>query len=327
MLLRSVRSARWALGRGGARAGGGRRWVAEGAGAGADRPALRPALEETEARVIRFEDGSGSEYFGVFADEEQTKAFQVHRDEESGRLHVAGDALPVESVLPPVDPPAVWCVGLNYRAHAAEAKMEVPAVPVFFLKAWSSLVGHNGVVVIPACAREPREVDYEGELAVVIGAECRNASEHNALDFVLGYTIANDISARRWQGKKGGGQWSRAKSFDTFCPLGPYIVPRRLVPDPQKLRIRTLLNGEVMQDASTDDMVFSVAEIVAALSQGTTLHPGTVILTGTPAGVGYTRAPPVYLKKGDVVEVEIDLLGKLTSHVAEEEDWGGISLN
>jgi 2-keto-4-pentenoate hydratase/2-oxohepta-3-ene-1,7-dioic acid hydratase in catechol pathway len=287
---------------------------------------LTPAPNDTEARVIRFEDGTGEEFFGVFADEEQSKAFVVHRDEESGRLLVAGEAVQVESVLPPVDPPAIWGVGLNYRAHAAEAKMEVPSQPVFFLKAWSSTVGHNGVVVIPACAREPREVDYEGELAVVIGEQCRNATEETALQYVLGYTIANDISARRWQGKKGGGQWVRAKSFDTFCPLGPFVVPARFVPDPQKLRIRTLLNDHVMQDASTEDMVFSVAQIIASLSQGTTLHAGTVILTGTPAGVGYTRSPPVYLKKGDVVQVEIDLLGTLTSHIAEEEDWGAISL-
>lgn len=162
-------------------------------------------------------------------------------------------------------------------------------------------------------------MDYEAELAVVIGREALNVSKEDALDYVLGYTCANDVTARRWQGKKGGGQWARGKSFDTFAPLGPWVVPAKLIPDPQALRIRTILNGKVVQDGNTSDMHFGVAELIEFLSQGTTLHPGTVILTGTPAGVGYTQDPPVFLKAGDTVEVEIEGVGKLTNPVMEQQ--------
>ena len=172
--------------------------------------------------------------------------------------------------------------------------------------------------MIPRCASDPPEVDYEAELAVIIGRECKDVSVENALDFVAGYTIANDVTARRWQGKRGGGQWVRSKSFDTFLPLGPFLVPRREVDLKAGLRIRTWHNGDLVQDGTTADMLFDVPALIAFLSQGTTLLPGTVILTGTPAGVGYTRG--VYLKSGDTVRISIDGLGTLFNTVAAEWD-------
>jgi 2-keto-4-pentenoate hydratase/2-oxohepta-3-ene-1,7-dioic acid hydratase in catechol pathway len=160
-----------------------------------------------------------------------------------------------------------------------------------------------------------QEVDYECELAVVIGKACKNVSKANALDYVLGYTCANDVSARDWQLKFGGGQWCRGKTFDTFAPLGPCLVLKDEIPDPNKLRIQTVLNGSVMQDWNTDDMIFDVPALIEFLSGDTTLLPGTVILTGTPHGIGAARKPPVFLKDGDVVTIEIEKIGSLTNPV------------
>jgi 2-keto-4-pentenoate hydratase/2-oxohepta-3-ene-1,7-dioic acid hydratase in catechol pathway len=163
------------------------------------------------------------------------------------------------------------------------------------------------------------ETDYECELAVVIGRRCKNVSRAHALDYVLGYTCANDVSARDWQIKWGGSQFSQGKSFDTFCPLGPVLVTRDEIPHPNQLRIKTVLNGEVMQDWSTDDMVFDVPTLIEFLSGSKTLLPGTVILTGTPHGVGFARKPPVYLKAGDTVSIEIEKIGTLTNPVINEK--------
>jgi 2-keto-4-pentenoate hydratase/2-oxohepta-3-ene-1,7-dioic acid hydratase in catechol pathway len=160
-----------------------------------------------------------------------------------------------------------------------------------------------------------QEVDYECELAVVIGKACKNVSKANALDYVLGYTCANDVSARDWQLKFGGGQWCRGKTFDTFAPLGPCLVLKDEIPDPNKLRIQTVLNGSVMQDWNTDDMIFDVPALIEFLSGDTTLLPGTVILTGTPHGIGAARKPPIFLKDGDVVTIEIEKIGSLTNPV------------
>jgi 2-keto-4-pentenoate hydratase/2-oxohepta-3-ene-1,7-dioic acid hydratase in catechol pathway len=160
-------------------------------------------------------------------------------------------------------------------------------------------------------------VDYEIELAVVIGRDVKDVAVDQALDYVAGYTIANDVSARRWQGKAGNGQWIRGKSFDTFCPIGPCLVTPDEITDPQALELTCHLNGEVMQQANTSDMIFPVAEIIAYLSEGTTLPAGTIILTGTPSGVGFIRKPPVYLKGGDVMELEIEKIGSLINPVTE----------
>jgi 2-keto-4-pentenoate hydratase/2-oxohepta-3-ene-1,7-dioic acid hydratase in catechol pathway len=232
----------------------------------------------------------------------------------------------VNAVLPPLEPSAVFAIGLNYKAHAAETGMERPERPIVFMKAPSSIVAHNQLIVIPEVCQERPEVDFEGELAVVIGVPAKDVSVESALEHVLGYTIANDVSARRWQGKKGGGQWVRAKSFDTFCPLGPFLVSPKYAGDPTNMSITTKVNGVTMQSASTSDMIFSVAELISFLSQGTTLDVGTIILTGTPAGVGYTRDPPVYLRRGDTVDVSISGLGTLSNSVAEAGPNGELRL-
>ena len=179
------------------------------------------------------------------------------------------------------------------------------------------MVGPGDAIEIPVKAAS-HEVDYECELAVVIGKPCKNANPANALSYVLGYTCANDVSARDWQLKWGGGQWCRGKTFDTFSPLGPCLVTADEIPNPQTLGIRTILNGERVQDWNTDDMIFGVAEIIAFLSGSNTLLPGTVILTGTPHGVGMASKPPRWLKPGDVVTIEIERIGALTNPVVLE---------
>ena len=173
------------------------------------------------------------------------------------------------------------------------------------------------IILLPRHLSSDR-VDYECELAVVIGRDCKNVSASKAIDYVAGYTCANDVSVRDWQKNAGGGQWCRGKTFDSFCPLGPYLVTPDEIPDPQNLKIRTLLNGEAVQNWSTNDMIFTVAQIIEFLSGSTTLPAGTVILTGTPHGVGMASTPPRWLQPGDQVTIEIEKIGSLTNPVAEE---------
>lgn len=205
------------------------------------------------------------------------------------------------------------CVGLNYKAHAAESNLPLPKRPLLFGKWTNAITGPGDAIVIPP---DTTEVDYEAELAVVIGQRCRNVSAEKALDYVAGYTCANDVSARDFQREDS--QWIRAKSQDTFGPIGPYLVTSEEISDPQTLGIRTILNGQTMQDSNTNDMIFSVREIVAFLSRGITLEPGDLISTGTPQGVGFARKPPVFLKTGDEVIIEIDGIGRLSNPVAEK---------
>jgi len=186
-----------------------------------------------------------------------------------------------------------------------------------FMKMPSSIQAPLKPIVIPQHLKSDK-VDYECELAVVIGRTCKNVSEAEALDYVFGYTAANDVSARDWQKHAGGGQWCRGKTFDTFCPLGPVLVTQDEIEDPQNLRIRTLINGETYQDSHTRDMIFSVAQLIAFLSGSTTLEPGTVILTGTPEGVGMARDPRRWLTEGDIVSIEIEGIGTLTNPVVNE---------
>lgn len=223
----------------------------------------------------------------------------------------------VAKLLAPVVPTNILCIGLNYRKHAEEGGKPVPEKPVLFIKLTSAVQHPGAPIELPRHLRSDK-VDYECELAVVIGRDCRNVSAADALDYVLGYTAANDVSARDWQNQWGGGQWCRAKTFATFCPMGPCLVTRDEIPNPNALRIRTLLNGETMQDWNTDDMIFGVAELIAFLSGSTLLPAGTVILTGTPHGVGFARTPPVYLKAGDTVTVDIEGIGALTNPVVDE---------
>jgi 2-keto-4-pentenoate hydratase/2-oxohepta-3-ene-1,7-dioic acid hydratase in catechol pathway len=216
---------------------------------------------------------------------------------------VADDGLPIAR------PGKIVCVGLNYRDHAEESGMALPERPLLFAKWPSSLIGPGEPIVIP---EQAKEVDYEAELGVVIGTRASRVPAKDALDHVAGYLCANEVSARDVQFADG--QWTRGKSFDTFGPVGP-LVPRDEVGDPQALRIRCLLNGEVVQDSSTAQMVFTVAEVIAFVSDGITLEPGDLILTGTPAGVGLGRKPPVYLADGDEVTVEVERIGSLTNPV------------
>lgn len=228
-----------------------------------------------------------------------------------------GKPVEVAKLLAPVEPAAILCIGLNYAAHAAEGGRPIPERPVLFLKTPTAAQHPGEPIVLPRRLRSDR-VDYEAELAVVIGKPCRNVSREDALDYVLGYTCANDVSARDWQRGGGGGQWCRGKTFDTFAPLGPRLVTTDELTDPSDLRISTTINGEVLQDARTSDMIFSVPTLIEFLSGSTTLAPGTVILTGTPPGVGFARTPPRWLQPGDEVSVEIEGIGRLTNPVVEE---------
>lgn len=220
--------------------------------------------------------------------------------------------------LAPIAPSNILSIGLNYKKHAEEGGKGAPSKPVLFIKATSSLQNPEDPIEIPV-ALPSQQVDYECELAIVIGRKCKNVSKAEAFDYILGYTCANDVSARDWQGRPlGGGQWCQAKSFDTFCPLGPVLVTRDEIPNPNALRLRTILNGVTMQDWNTSDMIFDVPTLIEFLSGSKTLLPGTVILTGTPHGVGFARTPPVWLKEGDVVSIDIERIGTLTNPVALE---------
>lgn len=231
---------------------------------------------------------------------------------------LTGEVVVGRKRLSPVEPVNVFCIGLNYRAHANEMGSAIPEYPVIFMKPTSSVIGPNDVIRLPRVEHGP-ETDQEAELAVVIGKPARDVAVADALDCVLGYTAANDVSARWWQKQGGGGQFVRGKGFDTFCPLGPVLVTpgsgNDSIHDPQALAIIGRVNGEVLQQSTTGDMIFSVAELIAHMSQDTTLLPGTVILTGTPAGVGWAREPKQLLRPGGSAEVEIEGIGVLNNPV------------
>jgi 2-keto-4-pentenoate hydratase/2-oxohepta-3-ene-1,7-dioic acid hydratase in catechol pathway len=225
---------------------------------------------------------------------------------------VRHDPAHVKVLAPVPDPQKVICIGLNYRDHAAESGVPVPTEPVLFSKFPSSLIGHGAPIVLPKVSQE---VDYEAELVVVIGRKGRHIPRERAREYVGGYAVGHDVSARDWQLNKPNKQWLAGKSFDTFAPVGPQLVTPDDVPDPQNLGIRLRLNGRTMQDSSTSQLVFGVDELIAYISQICTLEPGDLIFTGTPPGVGMARKPPVWLKPGDIVEVEIDKLGMLKNTV------------
>jgi 2-keto-4-pentenoate hydratase/2-oxohepta-3-ene-1,7-dioic acid hydratase in catechol pathway len=222
----------------------------------------------------------------------------------------------VRLLAPLLDPPKILCIGLNYRDHAAETGAQLPSHPIVFSKFTTALIGPEQAIVLP---RVSSEVDYEAELVVVIGKKGRYIPRDQARQYVAGYTVGHDVSARDWQLKKDGKQWLTGKTFDTFAPLGPHLVTADEVPDPHNLGIRLRLNGQTMQDSSTKQLIFPVEELVAYISQVVTLQPGDLIFTGTPPGVGVARKPPVYLKGGDVVEIEIDTLGILRNPVEQEK--------
>ena len=263
-------------------------------------------------RIIRFVSNDGNVHLG----EEDGKGFaKVVNGNLYGKLEREERTIKIGRLLAPLIPTNIFCIGLNYREHAMESGMKMPKYPVVFMKPTSSVVGPNEPIFIPSCANSHGEVDYECELAVVIGKTTCNVSEATALDYVLGYTVSNDVSARKWQLGLCGGQWIRGKSFDTFCPLGPSLVTSDEISQPQNLKIKTILNEQVMQEHTTSDMIFTVAQLISFLSQDTTLLPGTVILTGTPQGVGFARNPQVWLKDGDEVIIEIEKIGRLINQV------------
>jgi 2-keto-4-pentenoate hydratase/2-oxohepta-3-ene-1,7-dioic acid hydratase in catechol pathway len=265
-------------------------------------------------KIFRYLDQAGTMGFGRF--DEQGQMFLILKKAE-GDFEVTDQRITPFRLLTPIDFRCIYGVGLNYRAHAEESGQEPPKYPMIFMKAPTSVQNPGDPLVLPRFLRSDR-VDYEGELGVVIGRPCKNVKPEDALAYVLGYTCVNDVSARDWQKEKGGGQFCRGKSFDTFCPSGPCLATADEIPDPSKLTIRTFVNEDMMQESSTDDLIFDVPHLISFLSGSTTLLPGTLILTGTPSGVGDARDPRRYLVPGDEVTVEIEGVGILTNPVVEE---------
>ena len=262
---------------------------------------------------IRYQDSSGNIYYG---EERNEGTFRIEGD-IFGTYSSTDEVADLAKLLAPVVPEIILCIGVNYKFHAEETGTPIPKYPVLFIKGRSALQNPGDPIELPRNLVSD-EVDYECELAVVIGKACKNATEENALDYVLGYTCGNDVSARDWQRTKGGGQYCKGKGFDTFAPMGPRLVTADELGDPNSLSIKARVNGEIMQDWNTNDMIFSVPQLIAFLSGSATLLPGTVILTGTPHGVGMSRKPPLWLKRGDTVEVEIEKIGTLVNPVVEE---------
>ncbi|MGZ0657049.1 fumarylacetoacetate hydrolase family protein [Coraliomargarita sp. W4R53] len=263
--------------------------------------------------IVRVQTRDGSIHYGC---EVGNDVFRLQGD-LYGTFSQGEELLDPVRRLAPVVPTAIYAIGLNYRAHAAEMNAALPEHPVVFMKSITSVLDPDRAIELPRHLHSD-QVDYECELAVVIGKTCKNVAAKDALDYVLGYTCSNDVSARDWQKDHGGGQWVKGKSFDTFCPLGPILVTADRIPNPQILPIRTILNGEIRQESFTGDMIFSVAELIAFLSGSTTLLPGTVILTGTPPGVGVAATPQRFLKPGDDVAIEISGIGILRNPVVAE---------
>src|SRR6478609_3087898 len=265
-------------------------------------------------KIVRFLTADDQICIGQQIDDEH--AIEID-GELFGPHRVTDRKLRIEKLLAPLVPTDILCIGLNYRDHAAESGSPIPVNPMLFIKASNTLNNPGDPIPIP---KRSDKIDYEGELAVVIGKSCKNVSKARALDYVFGYTIANDVSARDWQREKslGGGQFARGKSFDGFCPLGPWIVTRDEVPNPNALRLSTTLNGKVMQDHTTGDMIFDVPTLIESLSSTMTLRAGSIILTGTPQGVGFARTPPVWMKAGDTVAVEIETIGRLENPISAE---------
>ncbi len=267
-------------------------------------------------KIARVEEiGSGRPLFTEVASDGRHLRLDGHPFD--GGFIRTGEAVAVKRLLRPVEPPVIYGIGLNYRKHAEETGKAVPERPVVFMKAPTAAQDPGQPIELPRHCFS-KAVDFEGELAVVIGQRCKNVSRAEVQGFIWGYTCANDVSARDWQHHLGGGQWIKGKSFDTFCPLGPWLVTPDELPDPGSLTLETWVAGERMQSARTGDMIFDVADLVCFLSASVTLLPGTVILTGTPSGVGAARDPHRWLQPGEEVRVVIDGIGELCNPVVEE---------
>jgi 2-keto-4-pentenoate hydratase/2-oxohepta-3-ene-1,7-dioic acid hydratase in catechol pathway len=260
-------------------------------------------------KIIRYQDSSGRICHGTDGRRIEGDIF--------GRFTVTSEKADVKKLLAPIVPVQILCIGLNYRGHAQETNAKIPEFPVLFVKNIGAVQNPGDPILLPTHLKS-EEVDYECELAVVIGKPAKNISKNDALKYVLGYTCGNDVSARDWQIKRGGSQWCRGKSFDTFCPLGPCLVTADEIPNPNTLAIKSVVNGEVRQESNTRDMIFDVPTLIEFLSGSTTLLPGTVIMTGTPQGVGMARKPQVWLHAADSVTVEIEKIGVLTNPVQNE---------
>jgi 2-keto-4-pentenoate hydratase/2-oxohepta-3-ene-1,7-dioic acid hydratase in catechol pathway len=273
-------------------------------------------------KLIAYSTGDGAPRLGYIEDGEirplgGASMLEYIEHGRSAERQPGGEVVALEDVrlhAPIARPGKIVAIGLNYVDHAEETGQPIPEVPVVFTKYPNTIIGPGEPIRIPPIAEQ---IDYEAELAVIIGRQAKGVPEPEALEYVFGYTNANDVSARDLQFSEGG-QWTRSKSIDTFLPLGPYIATRDTIPDPQNLYIRAVLNGEVVQDGTTSKMIFPVAELVSFLSQGMTLDPGDIIITGTPPGVGMAREPQLWMKPGDEVSIEIEGLGTLTNPVEAE---------
>src|SRR3984893_2019502 len=263
-------------------------------------------------KIIRYEDFSGETHYAA---ERAEGGYVRIEGEPFGKHSLTQQVADVRKILAPISPVAIWCIGQNYRQHAAEVGMSAGEYPVAFMKAVNTLQHPGESILIPSHAGT-NELDYEGELVVVIGKSCKDVTRERALDYVAGYACGNDVSARDWQLKKGGTQWCRGKRFDSFAPIGPCLVTPDEITNPNALRIQTTVNGRTMQDGNTADMIRDVPALIEFLSQSTKLLPGTLIFTGTPHGVGMAQKPPLWLKPGDEVSVTIEKIGTLTNPVA-----------
>ncbi|KAI8961412.1 hypothetical protein F5Y11DRAFT_357758 [Daldinia sp. FL1419] len=276
------------------------------------------------SRLVRFLAKNGKTYYGDailpegVTDIAKTKKARVIKGDIFGKHEVTDQIADVRLLLAPLaleDVRTVRCLGLNYALHAKEASLPIPKYPVLFYKPVTSLSGPTDPIPIHPIAQEEKGLDYEVELVVIIGKEAKDVSEAEALDYVLGYAVGNDVSHRDWQIARGGGQWSLGKGFDGWAPYGPGIVTGNIIKDPQTLQISTRVNGQTVQESNTADQIFNVRQTISFLSRGHTLLPGDLIWTGTPSGVGMGRKPQLWLKDGDIVEVELEGVGIVANRV------------
>lgn len=283
------------------------------------------------SRLVRFLAKDGRTYYGDailphgVSDIAKAKKARIIQGDIFGKHDITDQIADIRLLLAPLaieDVKTVRCLGLNYEQHAKESNMPLPKYPVLFYKPVTSVTGPFDPIPVPAPAQEAPGLDYECELVVVIGRRALNVSEADALDYVLGYAVGNDVSHREWQLKRGGGQWALGKGFDGWAPFGPGIVSSQLIKDPQSLKIATKVNGKLVQDSVTKDLIFGVREMIAFLSKGTTLLPGDLFFTGTPQGVGAGRSPPLWLRDGDVVEVSLEGIGTCTNKVEFSQEEG-----
>ncbi|KAF2237210.1 putative fumarylacetoacetate hydrolase [Viridothelium virens] len=263
--------------------------------------------------LIRFKDAQGKIQYGEPLDSEFSRA-TVFSGPDVFSLNKTSDIADVKELLASCEPSAILCIGLNYRDHAIECNFPIPEYPILFLKTPNSLTSAHARIPIPP---QSSQVDYENELCILTRRPIKDATlsslQSNLSDYILAYTVGNDVSARDWQmGARSGGQFSYAKSYDGFCPVGPALVAAEQIREPQQLKMRTRVNGSTVQDGTTGDMIFGIAELLEFLSRGRTIERGTLVMTGTPNGVGmFRKRGPVWLGKGDVVECEIEQVGTL----------------